>query len=83
MQWNRQALNLLTQVEPYLQSYKRLRVQLILKNYVLLTPRNGKYTAALRAMRAAFEAEVLRIRVGARPNSLHDPVIPSTEQRKS
>jgi hypothetical protein len=78
--WNRQALNLLTQVEPYLQSYKRLRVQLILKHYILLTPRNGKYTAALRAQRAAFEAEVLSIRVGARPNSLHGRVAPSAEQ---
>ena len=41
--WNRQALNLLAQVEPYLQSYKRLRAQLILQS-ILLTPRNGKYT---------------------------------------
>jgi O-phosphoseryl-tRNA(Cys) synthetase len=63
---NRQALSPLDQVEPYLRSYKRRRAQLILKYYVPLTPRNGKYSATLRAQRAAFEAELLGIRVGAR-----------------
>jgi hypothetical protein len=63
---NRQALSLLAQVEPYLRSYKRRRAQLILKYYVALTPRNGKYSATLCAQRAAFEAELLGIRVGAR-----------------
>jgi LAGLIDADG-like domain len=65
--WNRQALSLLVQVEPYLRSYKRLRAQLILEHYIRFTPRNGKYTAPLRAQRAAFEAELLDIRFGARP----------------
>lgn len=64
--WNRQALSLLLQVEPYLRSYKRMRAQLILKHYIRLTPRNGKYTAMLRAQRTAFESEWLAIRVGAR-----------------
>jgi hypothetical protein len=64
--WNRQALCLLSQVEPHLRSYKRLRARLILKHYVSLTPRNGKYTETLRAQRSAFENELLGICVGAR-----------------
>jgi hypothetical protein len=79
--WNRQALNLLTQGEPYLRSYKRLRAQLILKHYILLTPRNGKYTATLRAQRSLFESELLGIRVGARPNALHRGDAPSAERQ--
>jgi hypothetical protein len=53
--WNRQALALLAQIEPYLRSYKRERTRLALAHYVRLTPRNGKYTSAIRA-----EREVLR-----------------------
>ena len=41
---NRQALDLLEQIKPFLQSYKRERARLILNDYLRLTPRNGKYT---------------------------------------
>ncbi len=57
--WNRQALALLAQIAPYMQSYKRDRALLALNDYVRLTPRNGKYTNAMRAERAAFESGLL------------------------
>lgn len=59
---NRQALNLLRQIEPFLKSYKRLRVSLILRDYIRLTPRNGKYSPAVRSERRAFERAVLAIK---------------------
>ena len=42
---NRQALDLLKQITPYLKSYKFGRATLVLDHYVRLTPRNGRYTA--------------------------------------
>ena len=59
--WNRQALELLRQTAPHLQSYKRLRARRILDHYVKLTPRNGKYSEGLLAARAEFEQAVLSI----------------------
>jgi hypothetical protein len=59
---NRQALALLEQIAPFLQSYKSKRARLVLNNYVRLTPRNGKYTSAIRAERSSFEAELLSLR---------------------
>src|SRR5262245_34637563 len=53
--WNRQALALLAQIEPYLRSYKRERAQLALTDYRRLTPRNGKYTDTMRSARDVFE----------------------------
>ena len=41
--YNRQALTLLQQVLLWLKSYKQQRAELILRDYVHLTPRNGKY----------------------------------------
>lgn len=62
--WNRQALALLAQIEPYMKSYKGERARLALKNYVRLTPRNGKYTEPMRAERGAFENALLGLRAG-------------------
>lgn len=59
--WNRQALDLLTQVAPHLRSYKRKRTQCVLDHYVRLTPRNGKYTLSLLAERKEFERAVLAL----------------------
>jgi hypothetical protein len=56
---SRQALALLRQVAPYLRSYKRQRAQLILAQYSVLTPRNGKYSAEMLASRARFEQQLL------------------------
>lgn len=41
---NRQALSLLEQITPYLRTCKRERSELVLENYLRLTPRNGRYT---------------------------------------
>ena len=50
------------QIKRFLRSYKARRAQLILDNYLALTPRNGKYSAGAAAARVAFEAELLAIR---------------------
>lgn len=60
--YNRQALRLLEQIQPYLKTYKATRSILILRDYVALTPRNGKYTIAQKADREKFEIEVLSIK---------------------
>ena len=62
--WNRHALALLAQIEPYMTSYKRQRARVVLADYVRLTPRNGKYTEYMRAEREAFENLVLSLRAG-------------------
>lgn len=58
---NTQALQLLSQVLPYLHSYKRLRAQLALEKYQALTPRNGRYSPKLLAEREKFIQEFLAI----------------------
>jgi len=63
--YNRQALTLLEQVHPYLRSYKAERSNLILRDYLHLTPRNGKYTEAQKQARTSFEETVL----GIKPNT--------------
>jgi len=59
---SRQALALLTQIMPWLRSYKARRAELALAQYTRLTPRNGKYSAELDRQRAEFEAEFLAMR---------------------
>lgn len=63
--YNRQALSLLEQTEPFLKSYKRSRAAIILRDYLSVTPRNGKYSAEVLARKAEFEELVLSIK----PNS--------------
>jgi len=60
--YNRQALNLLKQIHPYLKTYKSGRSALILRDYLALTPRNGKYTGLQRQAREEFESAVLAIK---------------------
>jgi len=60
--YNRQALGLLEQTMPYLKSYKRKRAALILKEYLAVTPRNGKYTTEILAKKKEFEQTVLAIK---------------------
>ena len=60
--YNRQALALLQKILPYLKSYKRRRAELILRDYVRLTPRNGKYTSKILAEKVQFENSVLAIK---------------------
>ena len=59
---NRQALALLEQVSPYLRTYKAARAQLVLDHYVKLTPRNGRYTDAIKEQRNSFENRFLAIK---------------------
>ena len=61
----RQALAVLSQVAPYLRTYKLERARLLLDEYVAVTPRNGRYTAEQRARRAAFETRFFSISVRA------------------
>jgi hypothetical protein len=60
--YNRQALALLKQTIPFLKSYKRDRAALILKDYLAVTPRNGKYTVEILANKEIFEKTVLSIK---------------------
>lgn len=59
---NRQALDLLKQISPYLKSYKANRVALILKRYLRLTPRNGRYSPHQREEREAFIQQFFALR---------------------
>jgi hypothetical protein len=52
---SRQALSLLTQVSRFLRTYKSERAQLLLREYLLVTPRNGRYTLVQRAARKNME----------------------------
>lgn len=65
--YNRQALNVLEQIFLFLRSYKRARAELILDNYLDLTPRNGKYSKDLLARKNEFERQVLLLKP-------HDPI---------
>ena len=44
-------------------SYKAARARLALAKYLVLTPRNGRYTTTQLAEKARFEAEFLAIRL--------------------
>jgi hypothetical protein len=59
---NRQALELLSQINPYLHSYKKERAECVLKHYLVLTPRNGKYSRALLERRTDFIDSFFSIR---------------------
>ena len=58
---NRQALQLLEQIAPYLRSYKATRAKVIIENYINLTPRNGRHTEDIRTERNRFRTLVLGI----------------------
>ena len=61
---NRQALSLLKQVAPYLRTYKAKRAELVLRDYLCLTPRNGKYSPAQQRNRETFIDKFFRLRHG-------------------
>lgn len=70
---SRNALTLLLQIAPYLHTYKLDRANLLLRDYLRVTPRNGHYTPSLRLARQAFETAFFNIRTRA-PNA---PSLPS------
>ena len=59
---NRQAIHLLIDIEPFLRTYKGDRARMIIKDYVTLTPRNGRYTNELAIARRRFEQAVLSVK---------------------
>ena len=60
--YNRQALTLIEQIYPYLLSYKAKRCALVMKDYLRLTPRNGKYTEETKKERQEFEDRFMSIK---------------------
>lgn len=65
---NRQALSLLQQIAPFLRTYKRKRAELVLRDYLRLTPRNGKYSPILRRDRETFIETFFRLRTRVLPS---------------
>ena len=63
---SRQALSLLRQVSCYLRTYKAGRAQLLLAEYLRVTPRNGRYTAEQRAAKAAVEERFFSLSIRAK-----------------
>ncbi len=63
---NRQALDLLSQIAPYLKTYRAVRAQMAIERYLAVTPRNGKYPQKLCRMKDEFEREFHA--VGPGPN---------------
>ncbi len=61
---NRQALSLLEQISPYLRTYKQHRADLVLQDYLRLTPRNGKYSPESNQQRDRFIKKFLKIKPG-------------------
>ncbi|MFL6646640.1 MAG: LAGLIDADG family homing endonuclease [Sulfurifustaceae bacterium] len=61
---NRQAHSLLQQVAPYLRTYKAKRAELVLQNYLRLTPRNGKYSPTQQREREAFVTSFFQLQPG-------------------
>lgn len=66
---NRQALSLLKQVAPYLRTYKAKRAELVLRDYLRLTPRNGKYSPNQQYNREVFIESFLKLRPGTSPSA--------------
>ncbi|HET9701034.1 MAG TPA: LAGLIDADG family homing endonuclease [Burkholderiales bacterium] len=58
---NRQALDLLRQIAPYLRTYKVQRAKLVLDHYLELTPRNGKYSSEIREARKQWVEQFLAL----------------------
>ena len=59
---NRQALAVLRQTVEHLSTYQAQRAELALRDYVKLTPRNGKYTPNIEKERNEFVAKFLAIK---------------------
>lgn len=60
--YNRQALQVLEQIHGFLKTYKAERSRMALRDYVRLTPRNGKYSPERMAARLEFERRFLAIK---------------------
>jgi len=57
------AINFLKEIEPYLIiTQKRLRAQLIINVYKIVTPRNGRYSAQLLKTKEEFYNNFISIK---------------------
>ena len=65
---SRQALALLAQISGYLRTYKLHRCRLLLEEYLAVTPRKGRYTAAQRTAKELFEARFFALSIRAGTN---------------
>ena len=59
--YSRQAIDLLSQILPYLRTYKAKRAKLALEEYVSVTPRNGKYSQGQKIAKDKFVEKFLAI----------------------
>jgi hypothetical protein len=57
--YSRQAIDLLKQITPYLKTYKVKRAKLALKDYIAVTPRNGRYTEDMKKKKEKFVEKFL------------------------
>lgn len=64
--FSRQALSLLGRISSYLRTYKCERARLLVDEYLLVTPRNGRYTPHQRQARQEFEDRFFAISVRAK-----------------
>lgn len=60
--FSRQALDLLQQITPYLKTYKYKRAKLVLKDYIKVTPRNGRYTPEMIKRKEKFVEKFFSIK---------------------
>ena len=65
---SRQALLLLEQISAYLRTYKVQRARLLLKEYLCVTPRNGRYSTAQHKARQSLEDRFFAISVRSIPS---------------
>jgi hypothetical protein len=65
---SRQALMLLNQISTYVRTYKAERARLLLKEYLCVTPRNGRYSTAQRNARQSLEDRFFAISVRSIPS---------------
>ncbi len=59
--YSRQALSMLEQIIPFMVGYKRSRAILAVRQYIKLTPRNGKYTPEQRIKKIKFADTFFKI----------------------
>jgi len=57
----RRSLPLLKQICPYLRTYKKERAKLILKYFLKLTPRNGKYSEKMLTKKKIFTEKFMKL----------------------
>ncbi len=58
---NRQALSILAQIIPFLRTYKKERAALVIRDYLKMTPRDGKYSIETLEKRDKFVQSFFKI----------------------